>query len=335
MQNIIFGSTHSGGGLVDIGYKAAGMAPAFAVEYSPEIAEIYRANHGDHVKVCRVEDITRRDLPLLDVLHSSPMCTNVTNANPTAGETPDDLSQARAVAQLIEWGRPPVFTLENVRQYTPTVSFQLILSTLAGLNYHVQFKVVNSANYGVPQTRNRLILVATRPDMPWFEWPEETHHNGPLSISYTIFGPVQKLPWVGWLEAIGDLLPGFPELALAEWQTKLLPYHADRPILVNGVNSQNSTRVNFREIGQPGFTISATNSRHPFRASQPGGTARVITPRGLARFQSAPDSYRLSGKNILDCKILGNGVPCRLAEIFGRSIIQSVFGQEIHMEKIA
>lgn len=62
MNRPTFLSFYSGGGLVEAGLRGL-VEPIGAVEYDPAIADMYRANHGDHVRVAKVEDLTPAALP--------------------------------------------------------------------------------------------------------------------------------------------------------------------------------------------------------------------------------------------------------------------------------
>ena len=108
----------------------------------------------------------------------------------------------------------PHLLLENVWGYRNFVAFGVILKCLAREGYRTDYWHLNSANYGVPQTRKRLILVARLDGRP--RRPEPTHSKNPGAM----FG-LKK--WVGWYESIKDLIPTLPESQFAPWQLARLP----------------------------------------------------------------------------------------------------------------
>ncbi|MEH2263694.1 DNA cytosine methyltransferase [Nostoc sp.] len=77
-------------------------------------------------------------------------------------ETADDLTAPIAVAEAIRQLQLRVFTLENVPRYQNSQSFSIILSALQQEGYSVNYSVVNMAEFGLPQARRRLILVASK-----------------------------------------------------------------------------------------------------------------------------------------------------------------------------
>lgn len=101
-----------------------------------------------------------------DYLHASPVCANFSQAHTAkAGkgiETADDLTAALAVAEAIRQLQPRVFTLENVPRYSNSQSFSIILQVLESEGYFVNYSVVNMADFGLPQARRRLVLIASR-----------------------------------------------------------------------------------------------------------------------------------------------------------------------------
>jgi len=367
-------SWFSGGGLADIGMMAAGLTPTFAVELDDAIAGVYRANLNDH---CLTADV--RNVELYGTtrfwFHVSPPCTNASVAKRNNGETELDIELARAIVRGIE-RRSPWFSLENVWGYRTFESFRLILEALSNNGYNLAYWHLNSANYGVPQTRKRLILCASR--VKRVVQPHPTHAKTPDLFA---------LPWVGWYEAIADLVPTLSETQFAKWQLELLPeelihqpeaclipgantsnfylryqnepsrtvvasisnlpralligdqrsnggrslsirnedqpcytveasksgVHAGRALLIEGTEQRGAT-VQHRGELDPSFTIKASIYKSVTQAYTPSGRVVAITPECLARFQSVPGWYRLSGKASLDCKVLGNGFPCLLAQ---------------------
>ena len=208
----------SGGEGVGIGMRAAGIEHLWGIEWANDIAQVARDN-GFHSITADVREVDIKKLERPDILHASPVCVNASVAKTDRGEAPEDVETAYATCRFIEGLRPSIFTLENVFGYRNFVAFRVILKCLVWKGYQVDYWHLNAANYGVAQTRKRLILVARLDGRP--RRPEPTHAKNPG----TMFG----LPkWVGWYEAIEDLIPILPESKFAPWQLDRLPAFCDK-----------------------------------------------------------------------------------------------------------
>jgi len=155
----------------------------------------------------------------VDVLHASPPCPNFSVAKTGGEETDEDVSLAEATVRFVEEIEPQLFTLENVWGYRKSRSWKLIRETLSRQGYDWNAWRLNAADYGVPQTRKRMI-VAARKGGPRPKKPPATHAENPSCGG--LFGSDLN-EWVGWYEAIEDLIPDLPETELADWQKERLP----------------------------------------------------------------------------------------------------------------
>lgn len=319
-----------GFGGVDIGAMAAGLEPAWSIEYDAAVADVARTNLRHRVHVADLMDCDPTDFEAVDVLHASPPCPNFSVANAQSSETETDIALARKVAEFVTVLRPAIFTLENVWAYRHSRSWATIEDALHGAGYWLHLDHVNAADMGVPQTRKRMIVRAVRggfvPYLP------------------------EAQPWIGWYEAIEDLLPTLPDSQFAPWQLARLPeqlsqsllmqvQHMQRALLIGGGNA--SRELTLRDGDRPSITVTTGGTKEPMRAwlvnesstmevraAEGSSAAQVassrnsaqralldhghvvaMTPRALARFQSFPDWYELPANARLAAKGIGNAVP--------------------------
>lgn len=312
----------SGGEGVGVGMRQAGIKHLWGVEWDDSIARVARDN-GFHSITADVRDVNIGKLDRPDILHASPVCKNASVAKTGGHEAPEDVETAYATCRFIEKLRPGIFTLENVWGYRNFIAFRVILDCLRREGYAVDYRHLNAANYGVPQTRKRLILVAKLDGIP--RRPEPTHARNP--------GGMFGLPkWIGWYEAIEDLIPTLPESRFAQWQLDRLPEFCDYTMTVDSagypdetgatvpvmrmygepvycrremrafiVDDQNSGTpddngergLTIRQFDAPMHTVSATQTKRSIRAWLSQGRVVTMTPRCLVRFQSFPDDYVL------------------------------------------
>jgi DNA (cytosine-5)-methyltransferase 1 len=228
----------SGGGGVEALLKQR-IHFVHAVEYDPAIAAVYRQNHGDHIQVAKVEDVNYSAWGALDYLHASPVCKEFSQAKTGGIEGENDINTALAVVRCLEQTAPRVFTLENVGAYQHSKSFKLICRALDLAGYMWHAEVLNSADFGVPQTRRRLILRAVKDSLlPGLAAPD---------------------PWVGWYAAIEDLLPTLPPSQFAPWQLARLPEGLNTTTVL-GAGGFKDTVVQ-AEQHAPFFTVTSNGNQ--------------------------------------------------------------------------
>jgi DNA (cytosine-5)-methyltransferase 1 len=333
-----YATLFTGGDLFGVGAEAAGLSPTWGVEIDGEIAEVGRKATAAGILPAAVEDVDFAKLAAPWLLHASPVCTRASVMQQSAAETDVDIAAARATVRAFETFRPEVFTLENVIRYRKFEAFRIITRAVLAAGYHLRAWNLNAADYGTPQTRRRLIVVASRSFVP--RRPSNTHtarRDGGGQLAF--FDSLQLQPWRGWYGAAEDLLPRLPADALHKWQTGKLPAYVTDPaanpapsdvdargFLVcgygNEFKAEDGGRVTFVHASEPSFTILASTFKQIPRAALASGTVLKTTPRVWARLQGLPDSYPLPANNVLASKIIGNGVPPPLAEAICRSALQ-------------
>ena len=290
-----FASLFTGGGLADIGAMQAGYELLWGVELDSDIAAVANANlpHRDRVHAASVIGFDWASVEAPDHLHMSPPCQDFSVAK-TSGKTGNPNEDiADACIEAIRTLQPASVTLENVEGYRKAPCFQRIVDALWGQGYWVNVDVLNSADFGVPQTRRRLILRAVRGGFP-----------APLP---------PKQPWKGWYQAIEDLIPELPEAEFAEWQQQRFHKYdlTGGWFLVddqnNGDPDEDGLRgLTIRRQYEPSFTISATQNKRAIRASD-GIQTISLDENAFGRLQTLPDWYQGATS-----RIIGNGVPCEM-----------------------
>jgi len=176
-------------------------------------------------------------------------CPNFSAAKVGRVETDNDRALADKICEFITTLYPEEILIENVRGYRQSESYATIIDRLTTLGYYWDAQVFNFADFGVPQTRERLIVRASRIAPIPIVIP--THAKNPVN---TIFNQQQK--WVGWHEAIADLIPSLPRCELANWQ-KLRMESRNVPELALIERSGARSEMQIRGADRPSFTLRA------------------------------------------------------------------------------
>lgn len=169
-------SLFAGTGGSSLGYKWAGFHELLAVDFDPHAVECFRLNFPD-VPVWQrsVVEVTGKEIlefckikkGELDVLDGSPPCQGFSTAGKRNVTDPrNDLF--KHYVRLINELQPKVFVMENVSGMAKGKMkgrFIEIINALKATGYNVKAKQMNAANYGVPQSRERIIFIGSRKDL--------------------------------------------------------------------------------------------------------------------------------------------------------------------------
>lgn len=183
------------------------------------------------------------------------------------------------------------------------------------IGYHVEYRVLNAADYGVPQRRERVIFIGSRLDVA-IRFPQPTHRE--LSDSRSLF-EAQYIPWVTTREAIGDLERAPEDPA---WSHEFTKHKSDfverlRKTPVGGSVYEGFSDAWYRQPpDEPSRTVKENHGGVFVHYAQP----RVMTPRELARLQSFPDSFRFTGPKSRVLVQIGNAVPPLLGKALGEAL---------------
>ena len=336
-------SLFSGAGGLDIGFEKAG----FRTVYAPDVWQtacdtLQKNNMADEVFCGDIRNIDFNELKGkygdIDCLIGGPPCPPYSQTRHyLVGKADgfDDEHAGFAVPEYfraLEQLRPKVFFFENVDGFTfktHQYEFDFLKKKADELGYNITFKVINCANYGVPQTRKRFFCIGVSKDLPEFVFPEETHADPKKKAD--------KKPWV----TCGEVLSEFDSITEEEKDQR--PGAKDYELLCEipaGDNylyftekrgypnpkfkwkSRYWTFLLKLTPDRPSWTIQASFSTNqgPFHWKN-----RFLRIEELKRIQTIPDDYKLCGDFKEQWRQVGNAVPSDMAYVIASAIKEAYF----------
>lgn len=307
-------SLFSGGGGLDLGFEAAGFDVAVCVDNDPVSCETLRYNRPEWEVRC--QDIREFDAtPYVgaDLVVGGPPCQGFS----TAGRgDPDDPRNFlwREYMRVVKEVNPRALVLENVSALSHRRNgdhLSGIMAELEQMGYNFRLGVLNAADFGVPQSRRRLIVIGVRDGEASLPMP--THRGRHITA---------------W-EAIEDLAdhPEDPQFS------HVPPNHAKHVAerwarLEPGESDPNYHRARI-DPEKPSMTIRAGGGYGPTGKHLAGfhppihpTAPRQLTVREAARLQTFPDSWHLCGPKTIQGRQIGNAVPVRFAEAIAKHVRQ-------------
>jgi len=344
-------SVFSGGGGIDLGFRQAGYNICFSSDFWSPACDTLKNNHiSSIVKCCDIRDLEyEKELSMInmtlddaDVLAGGPPCPAYSKSRFYLTQKKRALKDENSFTLLeffraLKEVRPKVFFFENVFGfvYKPhQEAFDLLIEKSEELNYELTYKVINAANYGVPQIRERFICVGVRKDFgEKFVFPEETHISPEKQK-----GSSKKL-WITCGDIMNDLDIELPEdndnaagskhhdlLKLIPPGENYLYFTAERGY-PNPIFKWRSRYWSFLlklSPDKPSWTIQASfsNNMGPFHWKN-----RFLRISEIKRIQTFSDAYEFSGNFREQWRQIGNAVPPLLVEQIANAIKQQYFLQ--------
>lgn len=287
-------SLFSGAGGLDLGFIMAGHEIIWANDLYEDAVSTYRKNLGNHIVCEDISKISAEDIPDCDIVIGGFPCQGFSVAN-TKRHIGDERNELyKQLIRIITAKKPKFFLAENVKGLTNLAKgavFKMILNDFSEMGYKVSYKVLNAADYGVPQTRLRVIIVGVRSDIDWeYAFPAPTNTQG---------GSDSLPDWVSVSEALADIpdpdLPNnLPNHTYSKYKLNINGYLGHRLLDPN----KPAPTVTARGDSRGGVVI------HP----HPNGLRRMSC-RELATVQSFPLTYEFCGNNSSVYRQIGNAVP--------------------------
>lgn len=291
-------SLFSGAGGLDLGFKMAGHEIVWANDIYEDAVETYRRNIGDHIVCKDIATVEINDIPDCDIVIGGFPCQGFSVANTKRNTADERNGLYRQLARVIKAKRPKFFLAENVKGILSLAKgevMKMIVNDFSGLGYRVEYRLLNSADYGVPQCRQRVIIVGVREDIDFnYDYPDPTHSER---------GSLLTESWVTVADAMADIpspdVPNnLPNHVYSKYKLGFNGYLGHRPL----------------NPAKPAPTVTA-------RGDNKGGVVILPHPNGLRRMsgrelasvQSFPLNYEFCGPLSSVYRQIGNAVPPMLA----------------------
>jgi DNA (cytosine-5)-methyltransferase 1 len=372
----------SGAGGLGIGLRNAGFEAAKVVEWDRDCCDTIRGNQRRNNAYVRGWPLVHGDVRAVDfseyrgkvqLVSGGPPCQpfSLGGKHQAYRDDRDMFPQAiRAVREIA----PKAFVFENVkgltrasfRNYFEYIKLQLthpevsrrpeesweshharlerhhVSGSHLGLRYNVVSRVLNAADYGVPQRRERVFIVGFREDVG-VEWcfPNATHSGDALLWDQRIGGEYWDRHHISRRNAIPEGSPEDDIRGLGE-RPQLKPWRTVRDAICDLPDPEADPEGSLRfhnhrfqpgaraypghtgsPLDQPAKTLKAGDHGVPGGENmlrKPSGEVRYFTVRESARLQTFPDSYRFHGCWTEAMRQIGNAVPVTLATVVGNAV---------------
>jgi DNA (cytosine-5)-methyltransferase 1 len=326
-------SLFSGCGGLDLGFTQAGFHVIWANEYDKDIWETYEKNYPETVLVKRdIRTVASDEIPACVGVIGGPPCQSWSEAGTQKG-----INDARGqlfleYIRILEDKQPLFFLAENVSGMLHKKHIEALVSILDRFEkagYLVSHKLLNAADYGVPQDRERVIFVGY-------------HHSLGKRFNFDLLEnycyPKQCLHDAVW--DLKDSATPAQAKNKTNGNTCQIPNHE---YMIGGFSSHYLSRNRVRSWDEQSFTIQAGGRHAPMhpQANKMIHVARdqfIFDPdsshpyrrlsiRECARIQTFPDNIVFYYRDLADgYKMIGNAVPVRLGRAIAQTIHQDLFG---------
>ncbi len=350
-------SLFSGCGGLDFGIEAAGWNIAYRNDSDSHSCRTLRMNGDGNVQCAPIEDVSSAEIRAcvgsgnnsVDLVIGGPPCQPFSkSAYWSRGDTlrlKDPRSNTLdEFLRVVEDLRPRAFMLENVHGISYSgkeEGFQFLIQRIreinrkAGTDYRPTWRVLNAADYGVPQLRIRFFLVALRSGKE-FVFPSPTH--GEIDTGHATLFDIVRNPFSTAWDALSGVRPEPSEhLAVGGKWGKLLPsipegenylWHTDRKggLPLFGWRTRYWCFLLKLAKDRPSWTIQAQpgSAIGPFHWEN-----RKLSWRELAAIQTFPRDFEIDSPRVEIQRQIGNAVPSLLAEVLGRALREQVCGERI------
>jgi DNA (cytosine-5)-methyltransferase 1 len=338
-------SLFSGAGGLDLGFHLEGFDIKACIEIEKDACETLKLNKGKYLNEntkIYCEDITKLDpkkvekeIGKVEFMIGGPPCQSFSAAGRRAGGV-FGVNDTRGslfwfYAQYLKVFKPKGFLFENVKgilQANKNQDWEIIKQSFKEIGYKLSYSIVDAADFGVPQHRERVIMVGQKIDTP-FRFPRPIYgHNSkdnkpyitPRMVFQDIDDPNEIVPIYSgkYGHLLAEIPPGLNYSHYTERMGHPAPLFAWR--------SKFSGFLYKLDPDEPSKTLVAHQGKYdgPFHWKN-----RKLNKDELIRIQGFPVDYIFFGTKISIEKQIGNSVAPILASVLARSVAKQIFNKEI------
>lgn len=292
-------------------YDTNNMEIVYANDIDDNACNIFEENFGIKPDNRDIREVKSEEIPDFDILTGGFPCQSfsIVAQNPKRLGVKDERGKLFfEMCRILREKQPKCFIAENVKGLLTAnkrSAFPLIMEEFEKSGYDVTYSILNSAEYGVPQKRERVIIVGFRKDLGIkFSFPDIALKEEDL------YEPLSSV-----IENTVDEKYFFSERAVAG--------------MMRNRESMNKGRA--QDVSKPCNTVGAHLAKVSLNSTDPvlmiGERYRRFTPREVARIQSFPEDFKLVGSETAQYRALGNAIPPVMFWYVANSVYQ-------HLEEI-
>ncbi len=273
-------------------YTKNPMEIVYANDIEESACRIFEENFGVIPDRRDIRTVPASEIPEIDVLTGGFPCQSfsIVAQNPKRLGYKDERGMLFfEMCRILREKQPKCFIAENVKGLLSAnkgEAFPLIISEFEKSGYQVTHKLINAAAFGVPQKRERVIIVGIRNDLGFkYEFPEDVL----VEYDYAVLGDV------------------------VENQVDEKYFFSEKAVQGMRAAKRDMNKGTAQDLNKPCNTVGSHLAKVSLNSTDPvlldGGRYRRFTPREVARIQSFPETFKLVGVEGAQYRALGNAIP--------------------------
>ncbi len=274
-------------------YASNNIEIVYANDIEKTACNIFERNFGIKPDNRDIREVKSKEIPQFDILTGGFPCQSfsIVAQNPKRLGIKDEKGMLFfEMCRILKEKQPSCFIAENVKGILTAnkhEAFPLIIEEFENSGYNIYYQVLKAVEFGIPQKRERVIIVGFRRDLDVkFSFPEK------IIVNDEDYVPLKTV-----IEKVVDEKYFFSQRAVEGMMR----------------NRKQMNKGRAQDINQPCNTVGAHLAKVSLNSTDPvlmvNGRYRRFTPREVARIQSFPESFQLSESESAQYKALGNAIP--------------------------